>query len=44
MYCKTHYDRKNYDTSYDRISGVAIDDAMVVNYAASVANYDTKVL
>ena len=44
MYYKTHYDRKNYDTSYDRISGVANYDASVVNYDDSVINYDTKVL
>ena len=43
MYYKTHYDRKNYDTSYDRISGVAIYDGSVAIYNASV-NYDTKVL
>ena len=42
QYYKTHYDRKNYDDSNDRISGVANYDASVINYDACVVNYDTK--
>ena len=44
LYYKTHYDRKNYDASYDRISGVANYDASVVNYDTSVINYDATVV
>ena len=44
LYYKTHYDYKNYDESYDRISGVSNYDVSVINYNASVVYYDTKVL
>ena len=36
LYYNSIYDRKNYDASYDRTSGV--------NYDASSVNYDAKVL
>ena len=44
LYNKTMYDRKNYDASYYRTSGVGIYDASVVNYDARSVNYDAKVL
>ena len=44
LYNETMYDRKNYEASYDRTSGVGIYDASVVNYDASSVNYDAKVL
>ena len=44
LYYNSIYDRKNYDASYDRTSGVGIYDASVVIYDASSVNYDAKVL
>ena len=44
LYYNSIYDRKNYDASYDRTSGVGIYDASVVIYDASSVNYDAKFL
>ena len=40
--CKTNYNRKNYNASYDITSGVEFYDGKVINYSASSVNYVAK--